>query len=91
VTVEGKRSLKLSVTRVIERSKTMERRYLFRWSWLSAFVGGSFCRLEIDFRRGGESLRALQVFCKDGRLMNWLNTDVNQTWYKGVKKRHNKV
>jgi len=69
----------------------MERRYLFRWSWLSAFVGGSFCWLEIDFRRGGESLRALQLFCNDGRLMNWLNTDVNQSWYRSVKKRRNKA
>lgn len=69
----------------------MERRYLFRWSWLSAFVGGSFCWLEIDFRRGGESLRALQLFCTDGRLLNWLNTNVNQKWYGGVKKRRNKA
>jgi len=65
------------------------RGYLFRLSFLSVFVGGSYCKMEIDFRRRGESVRALQILCKD-KLINWLNTDVNQEWYRGVPKRRNK-
>jgi len=67
-----------------------KRGYLFRFSFLSLYYGGSWCKVEIDFRKGGESVRALQLFCNDGRLWNWLNTDVNANWYKAVGKRRNK-
>ena len=66
------------------------RGYLFRFSFLSVFYGGAYCKVEIDFRKKGESKRALQLLCVDGKLVNWLNTDVNQEWFGGVRKRRNK-
>jgi hypothetical protein len=71
------------------RSEPGRRGYLFRTSFLSLFYGGSYCKIEIDFRRKGESIRALQLFCRD-KLVNWTNTDVNQSWYRASRKRRNK-
>ncbi len=41
------------------------RGYLIRWSWLSVFLAGNFCTIEIDIRLFGVTYTH-QFFTRDG-------------------------
>jgi len=51
------------------------RGYLIRWSWLSIFLFGNFCTIEIDIRMFGVT-HTHQFFTRDGFYNHFSNRKI---------------